>query len=92
MSAETKGLDTRFLDKLNPSANCPGFYLWKVKVTEPEQWAGDYLVAGDYPGGVETRLFFGTNGAIRKAASVERIGRNPDADKWDELRKADRHG
>jgi hypothetical protein len=87
---ETEGLSKRFLDKLNPKGYCPGFQLWKVTVTEPEEYAGEYLMAGDHANTVETRLFFATNGAIREAASIEHIGRNPDADKWDELRAKDR--
>ena len=72
-------LDRRYLDKLNPERNCPGFKLWDVLASDGVR----YLMAGDHEGGAETRLFFAARLTVVTATL---IGANPDAAEWDRLR------
>ena len=76
-----EGWSTEFLDSMDPKGNCPGFRLWRVVGTDGNR----YLMAGDHEGGVKTRLFFRTIGAV-DVASIELVGDNPDVAAWDAAR------
>lgn len=79
----TSSSNTRYLDKMDPTKNCPGFNLWEVLATDGET----YLMASDNTGGLETRLFFRTDGNVHlKSATL--LGPNPDVALWDSIRSA----
>lgn len=77
-------LDRRYLDKASeftPSDYCPGFDLWDVLASD----GAHYLMAGDYIGGVGTRLHFQTDGALSIVSAIN-LGPNPAVKAWDTSR------
>jgi hypothetical protein len=70
-------LNRSYLDKLDTSDGgfCPGFYLWDVLASDGKR----YLIAADYPGAVEVRLYFR---ARLDVVSATKLGPNPDAAAW----------
>lgn len=74
-------LDTRFRDKLDPEAYCPGFDLWNVLGTDGKH----YIVSADTADSAQVRVYLRSNGAI-DVASIAWIGENPDVAAWDEAR------
>ena len=73
--------DTRYLDTVTREGYCPGFRLWDVVADD----GVTYRMAGDNAGGVDVRLFFRTNGAV-KPVSITLIGDNPGVQEWEALR------
>lgn len=77
--------DATILDAVSRGSYCPGFYLYKVLGTDGLV----YLVSADYPGGVQTRVFFHTRGLVSVVSPIEEncelVGDNPDAKEWELL-------
>lgn len=72
-------LDPKYNDKsanFAPGDNCPGFDLWDVLASDGKR----YLMAGDYAGAVDTRLYFR---AELDVITATKIGPNPAVALWE---------
>ena len=78
-------LDRTYLDPVDPDGNCPGFKLWRAVATDGVA----YLVAADYPGAVQVRIYMRSNGAVDvEIPDITYLGENPGRREWEALNPA----
>lgn len=86
MIAVENGLSDKYVDRVDPNLNCPGFHLWHVTIAGE----GDYLFTADSPESVATRAYFRARVPKGDVTVNHCMGPNPDRDTWDRLKGWDR--
>lgn len=86
MIAVEHGLSDKYVDRVDPNLNCPGFQLWHVTIAG----AGDFLFTADAPESVATRAYLRARVPEDDVTVNHHMGPNPDRDTWDRLNRGDR--